>query len=505
MPLFDRYVVVDWSANNSPKKGKDSIWIADASQDGLPTLSNPATRHEAMARVSEIIAEVLDAGKRVLIGFDFAFGYPSDAAFLPGEGRWNDVWTWLGEHVRDDEANVSNRFEIAGQLNQMCGMVGPFWGHPAQHVGRYDGLGANKPEAQLHRVREKRHVEKFATNAQSVWKLAYTGSVGSQTLLGVAALQKLRKRFAADALAIWPFETNFAENLSRPVTVAEIYPSYFSVSPRHGETMDEAQVRTLATGFAERDAAGGLGAWLDGPKDEVMRRDALEREGWIVGVGADLSADEASIVRHDYVREPAEIYHQSFATIEAEADLARFDEAERPLVVRLIHACGMVDVAADVEISATAAKAGIAALTGGAPIICDVEMVRHGIIRGQLPSDNSVECFLNDREASLAAERLGTTRSAGGMEAARDLLPGSVLAIGNAPTALFHVLEMIEQGMEPPALIIGIPVGFVGAVESKEALVANALGFNYVTVNGRRGGSAMASAVVNALAKQVAA
>ncbi len=206
----------------------------------------------------------------------------------------------------------------------------------------------------------------------------------------------------------------------------------------------------------------------------------------------------------DYLRDPAAIYAQSFATIEAEADLARFDALERTVAVRLIHACGMVDVVDDIAMSPGAAEAGRVALQAGATIVTDVEMVRHGIIAARLGAGNAIECRLRTTEARVQADRLETTLSAGGIEAARDILPGSIVVIGNAPTALFHLLEMIEDGLKPPALIVGIPVGFVGAVESKQALAAHSLSVPFITVHGRRGGSAMAAAVVNALAGAVA-
>ena len=206
----------------------------------------------------------------------------------------------------------------------------------------------------------------------------------------------------------------------------------------------------------------------------------------------------------DYLRDPAAIYAQSFAAIAAEVDLARFDALERAVTVRLIHACGMVDVVDDIVMSPGAAGVGRAALRAGAAIVTDVEMVRHGIIAARLPAHNGVECRLRMPEARAHADRLETTLSAGAMEAARDVLPGSIVVIGNAPTALFHLLEMIEDGLEPPALIVGIPVGFVGAVESKQALAAHSSSIPFITVHGRRGGSAMAAAVVNALAGEAA-
>ena len=203
----------------------------------------------------------------------------------------------------------------------------------------------------------------------------------------------------------------------------------------------------------------------------------------------------------EYEKVPAEIYRQSFDIIAGEADLARFGNNQRDLVIRLIHACGMVDLADDVVISAGAVEAGIVALAAGAAIICDVEMVRRGIIRNRLDGDNALLCEIGSDAANGYAASLNTTRSAGAVEALREQIPGSIVAIGNAPTALFHLLEMLQRGLRPPALIIGCPVGFVGAVESKEALIEyNEANLPFITVRGRRGGSAMAAAAVNALA-----
>ncbi|MCF6321711.1 MAG: precorrin-8X methylmutase [Rhizobiaceae bacterium] len=197
---------------------------------------------------------------------------------------------------------------------------------------------------------------------------------------------------------------------------------------------------------------------------------------------------------------PTEIYRQSFETIVAEAQLSRFAVDERELVVRLIHACGMVDLAEDVVISPGAIKAGKNALDGSATVICDVEMVRRGIIARRLGAGNKLVCEVGSEAATHFADTHQTTRSAGGMAILREQIPGSIIAIGNAPTALFHLLEMLGEGLEPPALIIGCPVGFVGAVESKEALIEHAGDIPYITVRGRRGGSAIAAAAVNGLA-----
>ena len=206
----------------------------------------------------------------------------------------------------------------------------------------------------------------------------------------------------------------------------------------------------------------------------------------------------------EYEKIPAEIYRQSFDIVRSEADLTRFSDVESSLVVRLIHACGMVDLAGDVVLSPGAVEAGIGAMDAGADIICDVEMVRRGIITDRMHRKNNLLCAIGSDEACEAAQTLGNTRSAGAIEALKAQIPGSIIAIGNAPTALFHLLELLLDGVKPPALIIGCPVGFVGAVESKQALIDMAtreLGFDtpFITVRGRRGGSAVAAAAVNAL------
>ena len=200
---------------------------------------------------------------------------------------------------------------------------------------------------------------------------------------------------------------------------------------------------------------------------------------------------------YDYLRDPTAIYAASFATIESEADLSPFTGLERDVAIRLVHACGMVDVLDDVAMSKGACEHGRAALRSGAPLLCDVQMVARGIIASRLPSGNEIVCNLGDERVPELAAARGTTRSAAQVELWRGRLEGAVVVIGNAPTALFALLEMVADGAPAPALVIGIPVGFVGAVESKEALARSGLPF--ITVHGRRGGSAMAAAIVNAL------
>ncbi|WP_259759038.1 precorrin-8X methylmutase [Pseudomonas sp. GCEP-101] len=205
----------------------------------------------------------------------------------------------------------------------------------------------------------------------------------------------------------------------------------------------------------------------------------------------------------DYIRDGLAIYRQSFATIRAEADLSAIPADLEKLAVRVIHACGMVDVVQDLRFSAGAGAIGRAALSAGAPILCDARMVAEGITRARLPAHNEVICTLNDPDVPALARELGNTRSAVALEHWREHLEGSVVVIGNAPTALFYLLEMLDAGAPKPALILGFPVGFVGAMESKDALAADSRGVPYVIVRGRRGGSAMAAAAVNALATEV--
>jgi len=202
----------------------------------------------------------------------------------------------------------------------------------------------------------------------------------------------------------------------------------------------------------------------------------------------------------NYVKDGAAIYRESFSIIRREADLSTFQTDLAPVVVRMIHACGMTDLPQDVQASPGAASAGVNALLAGAPLLCDATMVANGITRSRLPRNNEVICTLSDARTTELAENLHTTRSAAAVELWREKLAGSVVVIGNAPTALFHLLDILDDGAPRPALIVGIPVGFVGAAESKAALAANPFGIPFLTVRGRRGGSAIAAAAVNALA-----
>jgi precorrin-8X/cobalt-precorrin-8 methylmutase len=202
-----------------------------------------------------------------------------------------------------------------------------------------------------------------------------------------------------------------------------------------------------------------------------------------------------------YIRDGAAIYERSFATIRAEARLARFSREEERVAVRVIHACGMVEVADDIVFSPGFVIAARAALNDGAPILCDSNMVAHGVTLARLPANNPVVCTLTDPSVATIAAEIGTTRSAAALELWRNRLGGAVVAIGNAPTALFRLLELLNEGAEPPAAIIGTPVGFVGAAESKEALRAYGR-VPFMIVAGRKGGSAMAAAAINAIASE---
>jgi precorrin-8X/cobalt-precorrin-8 methylmutase len=208
------------------------------------------------------------------------------------------------------------------------------------------------------------------------------------------------------------------------------------------------------------------------------------------------------MLKQDYLRDGAAIYERSFAIIRAEADLSRFTPEEADIAVRMIHAAGQVEIAVLIEFAPGFVAAARAALKRNAPILCDSEMVAHGITWARLPAKNEVICTLRDPRTADLAAKLATTRSAAALELWRDKLDGAVVAVGNAPTALFRLLEMLEAGAPKPAAIVGIPVGFVGAAEAKEALAANSCGVPYLIVRGRMGGSATTAAAVNALAKE---
>ncbi|MGF1592838.1 MAG: precorrin-8X methylmutase [Kiloniellaceae bacterium] len=203
----------------------------------------------------------------------------------------------------------------------------------------------------------------------------------------------------------------------------------------------------------------------------------------------------------DYIRDPQEITRRSFEILRAETDLSGLPAEVGEVALRVVHACGMPEIAPDLACGGEVAAAGRAALQAGATILADCEMVAGGVTRARLPADNRVVCTLNDPRTPPLAQRLGTTRSAAAVELWDDELAGAVVAIGNAPTALYRLIERLREGAPRPAAILAFPVGFVGAAESKDALIAAGLDVPYLTLRGRRGGSAMAAAAVNALAR----
>jgi len=206
--------------------------------------------------------------------------------------------------------------------------------------------------------------------------------------------------------------------------------------------------------------------------------------------------------RYDYVTDGAEIYRRSFGTIRSETDLSAIPVDAEKLAVRMVHATGQVDLVADLRVHPDLVRAARAALNGGAPILTDANMVASGVTRARLPARNEVICLLRDPRVTELAERWNTTRSAAAVSLWGEQLAGAIVAIGNAPTALFHLLELISGGGPRPAAVIGVPVGFIGAAESKEALMHHEADIPYVVVRGRRGGSALAAAALNALARE---
>jgi len=296
MPVhFDAYVMVDWSAASTPKRGADSIWwtLASWTPRGLhvETPENPPTRFEAMRALHERLARALDRGLRVLVGFDFAFGYPAGTAKalgLPGE-PWRAIWEEWSHLAQDAPTNANNRFEVASALNaRISGGVGPFWGHP--HGRTYPHLTARKSFSYpVKGLVEKTLTHERTPRAQPVWKLCGVGSVGSQTLLGIPHLHRmLEEPHFKGRIHIWPFQTGFTLP-PRPskgqLLLVEIYPSLVTVHPKEGEVKDRLQVEALARHFAERDTRGTLIELFEPPSDLsfAQREAAMREEGWILG------------------------------------------------------------------------------------------------------------------------------------------------------------------------------------------------------------------------------
>lgn len=283
---FDRILIVDWSASNSPKTGADSIWIADSHAPSC----NPATRAEAMGWVDAVIAQSLARQERLLMGWDFAFGYPAGFAAALGLTGWSNVWAWLHARIGDGPDNRSNRFDVAAEMNMAMGInEGPFWGHVGKHCP--PGLSpkrypTGKKDNWSYEFEYVREAERRAKGAKSVFQLAYNGSVGSQALLGIAQLEGLRRRFAGQ-IAVWPFETDFATDLSAPVICAEIYPSAHAVPAGDG-VKDQRQVDAVLRDFLSWNQSGRMEHALCAPSLSGSARSAVrDEEGWIVGLTGD--------------------------------------------------------------------------------------------------------------------------------------------------------------------------------------------------------------------------
>ncbi len=535
-PVFDAYVMVDWSAAAVPQTGADSVWFAalerEAAEDGYRPLfvRNPPTRRAASNDLADLLSDCVARDRSVLVGFDFAFGYPAGLAarLCPECPDWRGVWRTLATLLRDDDDNANNRFKVAARLNQrLSGRAFPFWGCPAREqrdhltMTRPNGFAAGASDrGEGAELAEYRHADRAAAGPQSPFKLAYSGSVGSQSLLGIAHLEVLRRHPWLNGQArIWPFETGLrrlcrSDSEKGRLIFAEIYPSMLEIPPTPGKVKDHAQVEEVVRHFAALDAEGRLGPLFAGPSSLTGEERARieSEEAWILGIETSRRVrqpvNEPAVVdfavpgsrRYRYLRDPDEIYRRSFAIIREEVDLTGVPEDVRALAVRIVHACGDPSIAADLVASSGVAAAARSALAAGAPIFVDAEMVAAGIIRRLLPAGNAVISTLADERVAEAARANRTTRSAAAVDRWRDRLQGAVVVIGNAPTALFRLLELIDDGAAPPAAIFGFPVGFVGAAEAKDALIHHPGGVPFVTLRGRRGGSAMAAAAINALA-----
>jgi precorrin-8X/cobalt-precorrin-8 methylmutase len=540
---FDHYVIVDWSAANQPKRGHDSIWVCHRGPAG-ERCENPPTRMAAKALIADILAGAKPI-ERVLVGFDFPFGYPAGFAARLGLAGppWRAVWDEIARLIADDAQNRNNRFALAAGFNRRVSGAAafPFWGCPTGFADPFLGPRHHRAHGPSEELRERRLIDERMTGAQPCWKLAYTGSVGSQALTGIPVVRALRddERWVA-AGRVWPFETGLGPPGDARIIFAEVWPSWWrrDIRPDYGPPRDRAQVRTVAEIFAARDSAGELAAWFAGDPDLTpeQRRIVESEEAWTLGVtgpnserlparpirsGSGLRRSARNDDRischceaqsdkaiaflpppagtYAYLRDPAAIYRRSFALVRAEAGLERFPAALRPLAVRLAHAAGDVGILDGLAWSRGAFQAGRRALERGAAILADSTMVAGGISAALLPAANPVICTLNAPTVAALACTRRTTRSAAAIELWRPHLDGAVVAIGNAPTALFRLLELLAEGAPRPAVVLGFPVGFVGAAEAKEALIGFGAGLPYIALRGRRGGSALAAAAVNAL------
>ena len=302
MPLFDTYIVVDWSARSKPdpaKPTKDAIWWAVA-RNGVVHTKYHRTRDAAVERLIQLFETELSAGRRVLAGFDFPFGYPAVvAARLTGTPSALALWEWLSARICDSGNNANNRFSVAAEINGTYPGIGPFWGRPSEWPFPEVPVSASKRTCRRAHPPEKRVADERAAGAKTVWQLFYRGSVGSQVLLGVPSLNRLRSDDAlSDSMAVWPFDSGLRAPYA-PLVLAEVYPSLLkeAVDKHRGddEILDRAQVRVNARAFASLDARGGLGNLLDGEPTLTsgQRRIVETEEGWILGLGHAQSLKDA--------------------------------------------------------------------------------------------------------------------------------------------------------------------------------------------------------------------
>jgi precorrin-8X/cobalt-precorrin-8 methylmutase len=434
MPLFDAYLMVDWSA--STKRGGDGIRACLLERDREPILVNPQDRDAAVFWLADRLSDLAARGRRVLCGFDFAFGYPAGfaARLAPRRPDWSGVWRAL----------AARETASLGDLDE--------------------------PRLCERRVDEDKPVrQRFDT--------------------GLPRLHELRHwQGLEDVTRVWPFETGLRiPDETAQIVLAEVHPS-----PIAGGRPDDDRVPALARHFADLDDRESLASLFAPALPDAERTVVEKEEGWILGVGA---SDP-----FDYVRDPAEIYRLSWERVRMATDLSGIPADLKGLAERLVHTAGDPAIVRDLAFGEGAGEAGRKALAVGAPILCDVEMVAQGITRSRLTKENPVLCHLNAPDVRDRAAARGITRAMAAVDLWLPHLDGAVVAIGNAPTALFRLLELLRDGAPMPALILGFPVGFVGAAESKEALIRFAGTIPHVTLRGRRGGSALAAAAVNALA-----
>src|SRR5713101_8055124 len=294
--MFDTFVIVDWSAASQPKTGRDSIWICRLGADG-ESVCNPPTRHAAKGLLSDMLAGASERGERVILGFDFPFGYPTGCAARLGlKGTpWRALWDEIAGLLHDDENNKNDRFDVGAVLNRRVSNGNgrfPFWGCPVGFTHEFLGPRHHRGHTSDEPLKERRLIDEWMVGAQPCWKLAYTGSVGSQTLTGIPVVRELRDdpRWA-DRAHIWPFETGLALPDETRIVFAEVWPSWWEewkAARRPGEVNDQAQVRTVAEIFAAQDRAGELAAWFTGaPNLTNAERHIIEtEEAWTLGVTA---------------------------------------------------------------------------------------------------------------------------------------------------------------------------------------------------------------------------